>query len=144
MSWSRNNAIDPSQSVADVVASFAAHNQVSGYLWDTITTTRVTEFADGDILEDGRSENKWALADNGNKLAVVPERKPLDVLSVEFHGSGCRRVKTGNQAGDRAFARARGADDPHKLPGLDLERDPSQGGILRVFIAEAEVLDINE
>lgn len=51
LQWSRNNAIDPAQSVADVVAALAESHRVSAHLWDSITTTRVDEFADGDMRD---------------------------------------------------------------------------------------------
>ena len=49
--YTRNNAKDISQSIQNVVDSFAGH-RVSTYLWDRITTKRVTEYAEGNI-EDG-------------------------------------------------------------------------------------------
>jgi len=51
-SWSRSNAEDPSQSVQKVVEMFSDSYRVSTYLWDSITTKRVKEYADGD-MEDG-------------------------------------------------------------------------------------------
>ncbi len=46
-----NNAKDASQSMQKVTDSFAGY-KVSTYLWDTITSKRVSEYADGD-LQDG-------------------------------------------------------------------------------------------
>ena len=51
LSYARNNAKDISQSMQKVSDSFSGY-RVSTYLWDTITTKSVTEYADGD-LEDG-------------------------------------------------------------------------------------------
>jgi len=50
--YSKNNAEDPSQSVQKVVDFFADSYKVSTYLWDTITTKRVSEYSEGD-MEDG-------------------------------------------------------------------------------------------
>ena len=52
LDWSRSNAEDTSQSVQKVVDSFSGSYKVSTYLWDTITTTRVNEYSEGD-MEDG-------------------------------------------------------------------------------------------
>jgi uncharacterized protein (DUF362 family) len=49
--YARNNAQDPAQSMQDV-ADFFSQSRVSTYLWDTITTKRVKEYAQGD-REDG-------------------------------------------------------------------------------------------
>lgn len=46
-----NNAKDASQSMQKVADSFSGY-KVSTYLWDTITTKRVNEYAEGD-LQDG-------------------------------------------------------------------------------------------
>lgn len=50
--YSRNNALDITQSVRKVVDSFAGNYRVSTWLWDTITTRKVGEYSEGD-LEDG-------------------------------------------------------------------------------------------
>ena len=52
LDWSECNAEDHSQSAQRVVDGFASHGKVSTYLWDTITTTRVDEYEEGD-LRDG-------------------------------------------------------------------------------------------
>ncbi len=52
MDYVKNNAGDTSQSMTRVVSSFPAHYRVSTYLWDTITTRRVNEYAEGD-MDDG-------------------------------------------------------------------------------------------
>ncbi len=49
LDWARNNAGDASQSIQRVVDSFSGSHRVSTYLWDTITTTRVEEYSDGDM-----------------------------------------------------------------------------------------------
>ncbi len=49
MDYVKNNAGDRSQSMTRVVSSFSTHYRVSTYLWDTITTTRVNEYAEGDM-----------------------------------------------------------------------------------------------
>jgi len=52
LSYSKNNAENISQSVQKVVDSFGSSHHISTYLWDTITTRRVTEYSEGDE-EDG-------------------------------------------------------------------------------------------
>ena len=59
LDWERNNAEDVSQSMQDVVDSFAQNHRVSTYLWDEITTTRVGEYSDGD-MGDGYVVNATA------------------------------------------------------------------------------------
>ena len=59
LDWALNNAVDTSQSIQNVVDSFAQGNRVSTYLWDEITTTRVGEYSDGDI-RDGYVVNATA------------------------------------------------------------------------------------
>lgn len=49
LEWPESNAKDRSQSTQKVVNSFASNGyKVSGSLWDTITTKRVSEFSAGD------------------------------------------------------------------------------------------------
>jgi uncharacterized protein (DUF362 family) len=50
--YARNNAEDRSQSVQNVVDSFAGSHSVSTYLWSDITEVQVDEYSDGDY-EDG-------------------------------------------------------------------------------------------
>jgi len=57
MSFVKNNAEDRSQSMTRVVSSFSARYHVSTYLWDTITTQRVHEYAEGD-MDDGYIVNE--------------------------------------------------------------------------------------
>lgn len=52
LDWGSSNAQDHGQSMVDVVNGFKPAHRVSAYLWDRITSTVVSEFADGD-LEDG-------------------------------------------------------------------------------------------
>jgi hypothetical protein len=48
LNYTKNNAEDRSQSMALVAKSFSGSNRVSAYLWDTITTKRVYEYAEDD------------------------------------------------------------------------------------------------
>ncbi len=50
LDWAQNNAEDKAQSVQKVVGSFKKNN-VSTYLWDNITTTRVNEYSEGDLTD---------------------------------------------------------------------------------------------
>ena len=52
LSYIKNNAEDISQSMTKVVGSFSGTSNISTYLWDTITTKRVREYAEGD-MDDG-------------------------------------------------------------------------------------------
>jgi len=47
LNYAENNAVDPAQSIQKVADSFTEYN-VSTYLWDDITTTRVEEYENGD------------------------------------------------------------------------------------------------
>ena len=51
LDWASSNARDHGQSIVDVVNGFKPSFRVSAYLWDTITTTVVSEFADGDSTD---------------------------------------------------------------------------------------------
>jgi hypothetical protein len=57
LSYAQNNAEDKSQSMERVARSFSGSHQVSTYLWDTITTKRVYEYAQGD-MNDGYIVNE--------------------------------------------------------------------------------------
>ena len=52
LNYTKNNAEDRSQSMALVAKSFSGSNRVSAYLWDTITTKWVYEYAEDD-MNDG-------------------------------------------------------------------------------------------
>ncbi len=51
MSYTKNNAEDRAQSMTRVASSFSGTYRVSTYLWDTITTKRVHEYAEGDTAD---------------------------------------------------------------------------------------------
>jgi hypothetical protein len=57
LSYAQNNAEDKSQSMESVARSFSETHRVSTYLWDTITTKRVHEYAQGD-MNDGYIVNE--------------------------------------------------------------------------------------
>ena len=57
LNYTKNNAEDRSQSMTRVAGSFAGTYRVSTYLWDTITTKRVHEYAEGD-MDDGYIVNE--------------------------------------------------------------------------------------
>jgi len=52
LDWKSNNAVDVTQSMRKVADSFSGRCKVSTALWDRITTTRVSEYSEGD-LRDG-------------------------------------------------------------------------------------------
>ena len=71
LNYTENNAEDRSQSMTRVVSSFSGTYHVSTYLWDTITTKQVHEYADGD-MDDGFIVN--ATKNPGTGIAcLVPE-----------------------------------------------------------------------
>ena len=58
LNWEQSNAEDRTQSVLRVAAGFTS-SRVSTFQWDTITTTRVNEYSEGDdgngyVVEEGR------------------------------------------------------------------------------------------
>lgn len=57
LSYAKNNAEDKSQSMERVARSFSGTHRVSTYLWDTITTKRVHEYAQDD-MNDGYIVNE--------------------------------------------------------------------------------------
>jgi hypothetical protein len=57
MDYTKNNAMDRSQSMTRVAGYFSGTYRVSTYLWDTITTKRVYEYAEGD-MDDGYIVNE--------------------------------------------------------------------------------------
>lgn len=51
LNFTHNNAEDRTQSMTRVVDSFSGSLRVSTYLWDTITTIRAREYAEGDMVD---------------------------------------------------------------------------------------------
>lgn len=70
LDFEKNNAEDRAQSIARVVGSFSGSHRVSTYLWDTITTGRVREYADGDT-NDG-----YIVNDTPNPRTGIPVSYP--------------------------------------------------------------------
>jgi hypothetical protein len=79
LDWSNNNAEDISQSVQAVVDSFAASHRVSTYLWDSITTTRVMEYSEGD-LKDG-----YVVNDTANSMTGIMVSYPKFTTEYGTH-----------------------------------------------------------
>jgi len=67
LDWMKSNAQDHTQSIQDVVDMYAEYN-VSTYLWDTITTNPVQEFAEGDA-EDGYVVETSVVAHTGTIIS---------------------------------------------------------------------------
>ena len=67
LNWVNNNAEDQSQSTQDVVNSFTQNN-VSTYLWDTITLNKVNEYNEGDI-NDGYIINQTQNSNTGIQVS---------------------------------------------------------------------------
>jgi hypothetical protein len=83
--WERNNAVERSQSIQDVVDLFSQNYFVSTYLWDTLTTNIVEEFAEGDE-EDGYVVKREVVVDT-NTLVSYPKFTSPYGTQVSFkHG----------------------------------------------------------
>ena len=67
MDWDLNNAEERSQSVQDVVDAFAATHRVSASLGDTITGTRVAEYAAGDVKGRLHPDRRPLFNDRGHR-----------------------------------------------------------------------------
>jgi uncharacterized protein (DUF362 family) len=64
LDWEKNNAVNISQSIQDVVDEFSGENHVSTYLWDKISNNVVEEFAEGDD-EEGYVVNRNVIPETG-------------------------------------------------------------------------------
>lgn len=84
LDWMKNNAQDQTQSVQDVVDMYSEH-MVSTYLWDTITSNPVQEFAEGDD-EDGYVVETNVVAHTGT-IVSYPKFTTLYGTQISFkHG----------------------------------------------------------
>ena len=79
LNFTKNNAEDKSQSMSRVVESFSGTYHVSTYLWDTITTTRVHEYAEGD-MNDGYIVNDTRKPKNGYPCFVPKFRTRMEPM----------------------------------------------------------------
>lgn len=97
MDWEENNARDRSQSMQDVSDGFTGF-RVSTYLWDTITTTMVDEYDEGD-RQDG-----FILADSASSqtglLVSYPKFRTSHGTYVSFK-KGIWDPETESYDGDR-------------------------------------------
>lgn len=84
LDWVKNNAEDASQSVQKVVDCFDGL-KVSTYLWDAITTTRVNEYAEGD-MEDGYIVNATANPRTGIMVSYPKFRTKFGTYVSFKHG----------------------------------------------------------
>jgi len=82
LDYDRNNAENTSQSVQDVVDHFSGSHKVSTYLWDTITTRRVSEYFEGDA-EDGYVVNA-TVNDNTGIMVSYPKFRTKFGTYVSF------------------------------------------------------------
>jgi hypothetical protein len=85
LSWSENNADNPSQSVANVVTSFSSDYKVNMYDWQLIRGIEVEEYSDGD-LNDGYI--RYNLPDPDTGIYVTyPKFQTTDDTYISFkHG----------------------------------------------------------
>lgn len=76
LAWKENNALDRTQSMQKVADSFAGRCRVSTSLWDRITTTRVSEYSEGD-LRDGYVVEAAASPRTGNIVSYPKFTTPF-------------------------------------------------------------------
>jgi hypothetical protein len=98
MNFTKNNAEDRSQSMTRVVGSFSGTYRASTYLWDTITTNRVHEYAEGD-MDDGYIVNETKNPQTGI-LVSYPKFRTQYGTYVSFK-KGIWNATTGAYEGDR-------------------------------------------
>ena len=98
MSYTKNNAEDRTQSMTRVASSFSGTYRVSTYLWDTITTTRVHEYAEGD-MKDGFIVNDTENPRTGI-IVSYPKFRTLYGTYVSFK-KGIWNTGTGAYEADR-------------------------------------------
>jgi hypothetical protein len=85
LDYGRNNAEDRGQSIQGVVDSFADGSRVSTYLWNTITTNRVSEYFMGDD-EDGYIVDEAAVGESGLRVSY-PKFRTMYGTRISFrHG----------------------------------------------------------
>ncbi len=100
LDWARNNAENTSQSAQEVVDSFAASVDISTYLWDTITTTRVEEYSEGD-MEDGYVVNDTANPRTGIMVSYPSSRQATEPTSASNTGYGTPKLRPTTKTGSR-------------------------------------------
>jgi len=82
LEWSENNAQNPQQSVANVVASFSSLYQVNMFDWQTIRGIEVEEYSDGD-MEDGYIRYNLLDPDTGIRV-TYPKFQTADGTYISF------------------------------------------------------------
>jgi len=85
LDWASSNAQDRGQSIVDVVNGFKPTFRVSAYLWDTITTNVVSEYADGDS-EDGYVVSTKVAASTSSISAYPKFRTEYGTMISFRHG----------------------------------------------------------
>jgi uncharacterized protein (DUF362 family) len=85
LDWEKNNAINTSQSIEDVVNSFSDEHKVSTYLWDSITKKPVQEYLEGD-MNDGYIVNT-TIHETTDSIITYPKFKTKFGTFISFkHG----------------------------------------------------------
>ncbi len=79
LDWKENNALDRSQSMQKVADSFAPKYKVSTSSWDRITTTKVTEYSEGDN-RDGYVVEATASPRTGNIVSYPKFTTPFSTF----------------------------------------------------------------
>ena len=86
---------------------------------------------DRDVFEGGhRRDQVKGLEDDADPSAAQPGERvlaePAEIVAVDPHPSGARPLQPAEHHHQGRFARARRADDAHRLAGADLERDAAE------------------
>ena len=99
--------------------------------------------AERDVVADSAGEQEDVLAHIGDRLAQRAAGDFRDILSVDQDRARLRLVEALDQAHDRGFAGARGADEGGGLGGLRHEREAAQhrlaGAIGELDVAEFDL-----
>ena len=85
LDWASSNAQNRGQSIVDVVNGFKPTFRVSAYLWDMITTSVVSEYADGDS-EDGYVVSTKVAASTSSISAYPKFRTEYGTMISFRHG----------------------------------------------------------
>ena len=97
--------------------------------------------AEPQILLDRAVEEIRVLMDDGDHPAQRLGVERLQIVAADPHRSALRVEEAQQQARDRGFARAAGADDADLLAGGDGEGEPVMGGTAPAGIGEIDILE---
>ena len=98
---------------------------------------------EGHVLEDGHVAEEGVVLEDETDPALV-QGVLGRVAAIEDHSSRIRLLQAGDDAQDGGLARSRGAQEGHQLPGLHLEVQVLQDGVLAEAFVEVRNLDAHE